>query len=504
MQNIYNDVRELDAKCREAYGLTEDIMMENAAGALEKVVRNQLNRKKDAAVYILTGSGNNGADGYALLRRLTGTCSVCAVAVSEPKSELCIEQKRRAVLCGAQIHDASFFQSVQNLNGIIVDCIFGCGFHGALSNELASYVLKANESNAYRIACDVPTGIAQDGTVNGAVFCADETVCMGALKLSLVSDAAKDFTGHISVQDLGVDRTLFENTGITPEAVLLEESDLNLPLRKKNNVHKGTFGHVACVAGSKPGAAVIASCAALRFGAGLVTVTGNVQNGQHITLDSDGFNPPQNVLVPYDIMCSETFAENTTAVALGMGLGHEQKTVETYFRYLDEHNSVTCVLDADICYEKQTADFLKRASESDRQVVLTPHPKEFAALLNVCGLGEYTTAQVVQNRLKLVREFCNAFNNVVLVLKGANVTIACKQKNADGKIFINPLGSPALSKGGSGDVLAGMTAALLAQGKDALSAAIQASLAHAIASRSCGANFSLTPFSLITSVASLM
>ena len=504
MQNIYNDVRVLDANCRQVYGLTEDIMMENAACALEQAVRKRLSQlsNKNVPIYILTGSGNNGADGYALLRRLTGTCTVYALALSEPKSSLCIEQKKRALLCGAQVLDDSHVNSLVSADGIIVDCVFGCGFHGALDEHIASSISKANESASYRIACDVPTGITQDGTIERGAFCADETICMGALKLSLISDVAKDYVGHISVQNLGLNRTLFESTE-KPLAYLLEESDLHLPLRTKNNVHKGSFGHAVCVAGSKPGAAVIASCAALRFGAGLVTLCGSVQNGQHLSLDADGITSSQNMSVPYDLMCSESFPQNTTALALGMGLGHDKELVQKNIQYLEEHPTVACVLDADICYEQNIVDFLKKASLSHRKVVLTPHPKEFAALLKVCGLGEYTVAQVVQNRIALVKEFCALFKNIVLVLKGANVVIAVHEENADCKIFINSFGTSALSKGGSGDVLAGMTLALLAQGQTALCAATNASLAHALASRSFSANFALTPFALINAVASL-
>ena len=161
-------------------------------------------------------------------------------------------------------------------------------------------------------------------------------------------------------------------------------------------------------------------------------------------------------------------------------------------------SAIPLVLDADIFYWPQIKDVLA----AKKNVVLTPHPKEFAALLKNLGLGDYTVAQVVERRLELAKEFCAAFPDATLLLKGANVLIASLLAGeSQPRVYINPLGTSALAKSGSGDVLAGMIGALLAQGYLPLEAAVTASIAHASASHAFdGKDYALTPFGLIGAI----
>ncbi|MDE6773078.1 MAG: NAD(P)H-hydrate epimerase, partial [Treponemataceae bacterium] len=199
MRPLFLDTRVLDKAARERYDLTEELMMENAASALERAVMRHIldvPPKADArTVAVLCGGGNNGADGYALARRLAGQTLAdsawfvpVVIAVAAPKSDLCRRQAARAKKCGVQCLD---FDSAANadtvLSGaeIIVDCLFGSGFHGDLDEKTAALCARANAARALRIACDVPTGLREDGTVAEGAFVADCTVTMGALKLSL-------------------------------------------------------------------------------------------------------------------------------------------------------------------------------------------------------------------------------------------------------------------------------------------------------------------------------
>ncbi len=489
MQNIFYDTRILDSECRTNYSLSEECMMENAAVGLEEAVL----QKDCHHVFIFCGGGNNGADGYALARRLSCLREVRTITVATPKSELCRLQCERAKKCKVPALSLKEFKESalpKNEECIFVDCIFGTGFHGSLDEECAALVRMLNKCRAYKIACDVPSGLALDGSINGETFRSDTTVCMGSLKTCLFSDAAKDFAGRLTVKDLGVSRTLFETCSQKPDALLLEEKDLSLPHRKMQNVNKGSFGHVACLAGEKPGAAVIAASAALQFGAGLVTIVSPSEQGN---INS----------VPYEIMQSGEFPQNTSTIALGMGLGHDEDRIKKIYAFLEARPELSCVLDADICYTKLTSRFLHSRISSAGGTVITPHPKEFSALLSVCGLGDYSVNEVAQQRFDLVRKFCSEFPNVVLVLKGANVLVACKKEKGDILIFVNDKGSPSLGKAGSGDVLTGLTAALLAQKQEALTAAKNASLAHALASRLVQPDYSLTPFKLIDAVSAL-
>ena len=294
---------------------------------------------------------------------------------------------------------------------------------------------------------------------------------------------------------------------------------------KKQNSHKGTYGHTAIFAGTKPGAAVIAGHAALKFGSGLaslVPVAGKI-NFENVA--------------DFELMVADTIPQNATVLVAGPGIGRpddfgltgncpqaneaaasidcsrsissgldknpsqDQKaaastdsSLATVFGAL-KSSTLPAVLDADIFYWPQIKDLLA----AKKNVVLTPHPKEFAALLKNLGLGDYTVAQVVERRLELAKEFCAAFPGATLLLKGANVLIASKlQGEEEPRVYINALGTSALAKGGSGDVLAGMIAALLAQGYLPLEAAVTASIAHANASRAFdGKDYALTPFGLM-------
>lgn len=493
MQKLYLETQKLDASCRVAYGITEEIMMENAAMALENAVRHPYplsgDRRQPQKILILCGGGNNGADGYTLSRKLRFDYDVSIVQFREPKSPLCKVQAERAEKCGVRFvkrEDLSFYDL--RFTDIIVDCVFGSGFHDDLDEKTQGTLGDMNACKCFRIACDVPTGLREDGTIADGAFIADLTVTMGALKTCLYSDAAKDFVGEIKCAELGVNRRLYENSNNSNlvKGMLLEESDLFLPHRPFCNVNKGSFGHVAIASGEKQGAAAIAGSAALRFGAGLVTLV-------HRHTSKKGLD-----IFP-ELMVSSEIPEKTTAIAFGMGLGHNDDAAQHYFDYILEHSNIKCVIDADACYASGLKAFLEK---KEKGVVLTPHPKEFQAILKNCDLGDFSIEECVVNRLDLLEKFCRKFPKKTVILKGANSVIA----HFDGfkyKMFINPFGMPCLAKGGSGDVLSGMVAALLAQHRKTVDSAITASLAHALASRKIKCDFAMTPYDLMLAVAEL-
>jgi hydroxyethylthiazole kinase-like uncharacterized protein yjeF len=388
---------------------------------------------------------------------------------------------------------------------VLADCIFGSGFHAPLKGpypkEIAALIERINSMDCVRIACDIPSGIDPQGVVHAAAIRADTTVCMGALRQSLFSDAAKDHTGRIITAGLGVSGVLFEGNGgaeqsmenpvtaaaAVPVMKLLEKSDIRLPLRTKQNVHKGSFGHAAVVCGEKQGAAVIAGTAAFAFGSGLVTL-----------VTSAGSVPPPILSVTPELLLSERFPANTTAAALGMGMGQIPGEV---FEFILGNPGLPCVLDADIFYQPELLRILKSregSAQARGSPVLTPHPKEFQALLKLCGFGDYTIQEIAEQRVSLARKFCTEFPGTVLLLKGANTLIGYGEE-----LYINTLGSNSLAKGGSGDVLSGLICGLLAQGYKPKDAAITASLAHAIAARNTASGYGMTPSILIQAVREL-
>lgn len=488
MQNLFVDTRKLDEAVRASYGLTEEIMMENAAVALSRAVRefdDWKQRKK--RVLILCGGGNNGADGYALARHIRIDFDVVIFQCVPPKSHLCITQCSRAEKCGSRIFDIEDFR-LEFLEdaGIVVDCIFGSGFHGNLDKNIQCLLNDVNDVDTYRIACDVPSGLRSDGTVADGCYKAHKTVTMGALKLSMFSDEAKDLVGEIFCANLGVERRLFENStnGNLKVGYLLDKTDMILPFRKRNCVNKGSFGHVAVAFGEKSGAALIAGSAALRFGAGLVTLV-------DLTDEKPDFSR-----VPPELICATSVPKNVTAFAFGMGLGRTDHQIEPYFKYLQENPEVACVIDADVCYSPLLPEFLQKRQ---KRVVLTPHPKEFAALLKNCGFGEFTTSECIEKKTELIEKFCRKYPKCVLLVKGANTMIGYYNNAGYGRydFYVNPFGGPALAKAGSGDVLSGLICALLAQDYSAIDAAVSASIAHALAGISTGNNYAMTPLDLI-------
>ena len=463
MQKIFDEVGSLDARCYETFHLSEDLLMEHAANGMADEIRKRF--PKTNKVIIVVGSGNNGADGIALARLLYGEYNVSLLFAKEPKSHMALLQAKRSASLGVPT-----INKLQECD-VVVDAIVGTGFKGEFNAELTQLLERLNAATAFKIACDVPSGLQKDGTVANAAFVADATLTMGALKKSLFLDEVKDLVGKIEVLDLGINREFYETK---TSWQLLEFRDLQLPYRNKQNSHKGSFGHLAVLSGEKVGASVLAAQAALRLGAGLVTL---------ITHE-----PP---LIPYEIMYSNALPQNTSAIAFGMGLGESFSDIELA-EFLN--NKLPLIVDADIFYMPLILELLKRSD-----IVLTPHPKEFVSLLKLTGLADISVNELQKKRFTFVELFCKHYPNAVLLLKGANVIIG--QGEA---FFINPHGSSKLAKGGSGDVLAGLIGSLLAQGYSPLNAAINASLAHTkLAQNYTLSDFSLTPNDLIEGIGKL-
>jgi hydroxyethylthiazole kinase-like uncharacterized protein yjeF len=459
MKNIFKEVSSLDQNCYEKYSLSEDLLMEHAAIGLKNAIPSHLK-----SVFIVSGPGNNGADGIALSRMLHNEKEVFLYLPFGVKSKMAQLQLQRAKSIGVNI--------VEDIveSDIVVDCLFGSGLSRELDANVVALIEKLNNLNSYKIACDIPSGIDIDGNIKNIAFTADITVTMGALKYALYADNAKDYVSKIRCVDLGVSSENYENES---SIKLLEISDMKLPHREQKNCHKGDFGHLSVIAGKKPGAAIIAAKAAYAFGVGLVTVVEN---------------EPYDI--PHELMSSTTLPHSNSAICIGMGLGNQYD--KAYLsKFLLQHN-LPLLIDADLFY----SDMVIEALNSDNPLVLTPHPKEFSSLLKISLNKEITTKEIQSNRLGLVLEFTSKFKNVVLVLKGSNTLIAQNEM-----VYIQSFGTNALSKGGSGDVLGGLIASLLAQGYDPLDAAITGSIAHALSAKKFDKNsYALTPQDLIEGV----
>ncbi len=465
MQKVFEEVNSLDKRCYEEFALSEDILMEHAANSIASYIKEKF--QKNSSILIVCGSGNNGADGIALARILFNDYDVNLYLHSEPKTEIGKLQLKRAKLIG--------LNPISEINlscDVVVDCIFGSGLNKPLKDDTKILIDTLNSIDAFKISCDIPSGINNIGQVHSSAFESDITFTMGALKNSLFTDVAKEYVGEIKVCDLGISRDIYEMDSNT---YLLEECDLILPFRNKKNTHKGTFGHLNVIVGTKEGAAKLTAEAGFVFGAGLVTL---VNHEAHIVKDF--------------LMQSHFVCDNCSAIAIGMGLGKfNDKEISEIL-----NKDIPKVIDADLFYSNLILDVLNK---SNNQVVLTPHPKEFVSLLELCDIDKIDVNELQNNRFKYVKEFCKKYPNVVLLLKGANVLIA-----QNDKIYINNFGTSVLAKGGSGDVLSGFIASLLAQGYSSLDASISGSLAHSLVARNYSKNsYSFTPYDLIQGVKEL-
>ncbi len=463
MLSVYEKVDALDKRAIEELFLSEDILMENAAMALERAVLQ--NASLGAKVIILCGSGDNGGDGYALARRLVGRFKVLVFEMKLAKSPMCQLQKERAKKAGVTIKTYEENALNQNLEcDVLVDCVVGSNFKGKLEPFLNFESL--SQKARFKIACDIPSGIDSKGRVDKGAFKADTTISMGAIKSCLLSDRAKDYIGELKVGHLGVFNQTYE---IPTDTFLLEKSDLKLPLRDKKNAHKGDYGHAHVLLGKHSGAGLLSALSALSFGSGVVSI-------QALECEITSNNKP------LELVFCENFPNLLSAFALGMGLENIPKDFNKWLEL------APCVLDAGVFYHKEVLQAL------EKEVILTPHPKEFLSLLKLVGIN-ISMLELLDNKLEIARDFSQKYPKVVLLLKGANTLIAHQ-----GQVFINILGSVALAKAGSGDVLAGLILSLLSQNYTPLDAAINASLAHALAGLEFKNNYALTPLDLVEKI----
>lgn len=521
MQKIFScrQAAELEKLAKENFAIPPFLMMENAARAMadfveEKSVAGQNEVCK--SVLIVCGKGNNGGDGYALARLLQDKFDVTVAALEPPTAD---EAKAQYEMCrrlGVKIEeiskganttesaDVSHLEKICKVlasGDFVIDCIYGTGFHGELSPNIKKIIDIMNVSRAIKIACDIPSALE---------FAADYTITMGCQKLALYSDKAKAVCGEIIVADLGISRHKFENPNHSkPEdsshcqsesqdsrhceaegrsnLYLINPDDRVLPLRKDRAAHKGKYGHTAVMCGDKAGAAILSASSAMKFGSGLTSIVR--------TRDS---NLGQFKISP-SLMIADSLPRKTTCIALGSGFSYfpEQATDEL-LKWFKSAESPAAVLDAAILTAPETPAFLAELNSIENaRIVITPHLSELSRLLEVCKAdGDFSVPALAENpeaRITAGKFLTARFPQTTMIMKSANTYIA-----SGDEIFIIADGAQSLAKGGSGDILAGLTAALLAQGYTARSAAITAAEHHALLSQDLGPEaFNLTPEKLL-------
>jgi ADP-dependent NAD(P)H-hydrate dehydratase / NAD(P)H-hydrate epimerase len=347
---------------------------------------------------------------------------------------------------------------------LIIDAMLGTGLQRPVSGFYADVIASVNELHKPTVAVDIPSVLSADhGRVLGPHICATHTVTFALPKRGLLTYPAAAAVGALHVVDIGIPQAAVEAEGI--DVAMLQETDIRQVLPQRHpNAHKGSHGHVLVVAGSigKSGAAVLASQAALRAGAGLVTLAVpaglnqamEAQLTEVMTLpvaeSSDGG------MAAAAIDTIEAFLPNASAMVIGPGLGIHPETTQLVQRLL-QRATAPIVLDADGL--NGVADHPQILQACQMPLVLTPHPGELGRLLKI------SPADIQANRLDVALDFVRD-TRVHLILKGAHTVIY----TPDGHRWINCTGNAAMATAGTGDVLAGLVGALLAQGLSPLQA----------------------------------
>ena len=468
-----DEMRRVDRRAISELGIPGPTLMENAGRGAAEEILNMLPRR-GARVVIVCGKGGNGGDGFVAARHLKRAghrVQVFLVAAPEElRGDAAIkyrEMERRAIRARLVRDDAALPRALAGA-GLVVDALLGTGARGAPAAPVARAIEQINAAGRPVVALDIPSGLSADGeTAEGPVIRAALTTTFAGYKRGLLTGRGPECAGRVEVVDIGVPAA---EVGRGIETFVLEAADVarHFPARPRES-HKGSYGHLLLAAGSvgKTGAAALAARAAMRAGAGLVTVaTAASAQPAVAALLLEAMSEPLAETQAGSLALKarerlDELLESRDALALGPGLGLHEDT-QALARALVLEASRPCVVDADAL--TALAGHLDRLRGAPAPRCLTPHPGEMARMLGA------SIADVQRDRVKTVRQFATVHGLHVL-LKGATSVIGLP----DGRVLLNPTGNPGMASGGTGDVLTGMVGAFLARGLaagDALAAAV--------------------------------
>ena len=477
-------IPEIDFFAENTLGIQTLELMRRAGAAVARAVRELTSC--GGKVLILAGGGNNGGDGYAAACELLADYSVTVLDVfgAGQKSEAGRHFLAEYIRLGGVIALDGTDRLIKEADSL-VDAIFGTGFRGEIPEALIPIINAVNQSRAAKVAVDIPIGVDADtGELRGHYISVDRTVALSYIKPGLVSFPAVEAVGKLSLDTLGIDGDRvgeafsFKNR-LTDEKWAAKA----LPKRDKNG-NKGSFGRALLAVGSDRyrGAAHLAAEACLRAGIGYATFAGDASLAAELRL-----RLPELLFAEVDNYSERELTELSkkhTVTLIGCGSGCTAEVARAAAALLSEEGG-TLILDADALNALAAYGGTERIKASARKVILTPHPLELSRL---SGLD---VSYIQAHRLPVARAFAKE-NNCTLLLKGAATVIT------DGdEVFINSTGSTALSKAGSGDVLAGLIAALAANIPSPTVAAALAAYLHGAAGDTLAE--ALSPFGVIPS-----
>lgn len=458
----------------EKKGISRAQLMHNAAKGCFDFIKDRFENYKSLSFAIICGSGNNGGDGIELAFLLTEAGIRANVILTDklPDTETaraCIKAHKTALKGAVLKKNPQAARAVLFKADIIIDCVFGTGFHGELPKEIGELFDFAERCSGTKISVDIPSGVnGNSGKISPHSFKPDITLTLAAVKMGILNYPCRDFCGEVRTIHIGITSDCYKEY----EGIITPKDITRMLPKRPENANKGTFGRLLNVAGSRRyrGAALLSSKAALRMGTGLVTLA-SVEEAVSATAaalpecvflnmpsDKDGFISSE------DLTKLGEEAERASAITIGCGMGNSEGTREIV-SFLLKKGNCPVILDADGI--NCLADNINILKDNNRPIIMTPHPGEFARLMK-------TTVPILQlNRLNLARIFAVECH-VILLLKGRNTIIA----SPNGKAYINASGNNALAKAGCGDVLTGIIGALAAQGVEPFPAAVLGAYLH--------------------------
>jgi NAD(P)H-hydrate epimerase len=478
-------MREADRRTIEDVGIPAIVLMENAGREAAAAIETAFDDIATFRIAILCGPGNNGGDGFVVARALAArgadvdvyVIGGAAASTGDARANLRVLQRMDVVEI-IEIANAAAWkvEGPDALSAdVIVDAMFGTGVRVPLTGLYETIVADVNMVGNPVVSIDLPSGLSADTPeVPGPAIHASMTVTLGAPKLPLVLPPAATSAGEMIVADIGIPAAIVDALD-GPRVEVITRHDVRLlVVPRAADSHKGDYGRILIVAGSRglTGSASLCARAALRSGAGLVTVATPASSAPVVaSLGAEYMTLPLDEAPDGTVAASaldRLLAFKADVIAVGPGLGRTASAAAVVHG-LVARSSVPLVLDADALIAfAGNADRLVGRDGVD--IVVTPHPGEMAALTG------QSIDDVQADRLEVARSFASA-HRVHVILKGHRTLVA----SPDGAVAINTTGNPGMATAGAGDVLTGMVAAWLAQRRDARDAARLAVYLHGLA-----------------------
>ncbi|MDO5155850.1 MAG: NAD(P)H-hydrate dehydratase [Eubacteriales bacterium] len=456
------EMKTIDTYTTDKIGLPAEVLMERAALAVVSQIE-KVNAQKGRVLIAVEG-GNNGGDGLAVARILlerSFPVDVYYVNGVKRVSKQFNVQRNIFHQLGGRLR-----KTIPNKDyAVVVDGIFGVGLSRKLADVQKKAVEQLNQIDAIKIAIDIPTGIdATTGDIWGVAFRADYTITFGLQKLGMFFSDGIDYCGKVICCDVGFPKQSFEH--VRPGIYAYEISDMDKLPRRYDNSHKGTYGRVAVIAGSKnmSGAAFLCGKAAYSTGAGLVKIYTHESNRMIIQSQL-----PEAIMMTYEdykgaLSCIEDAMHWASVIVVGPGLGVDTTSERMLYELL-MNSEVPLVVDADAL--NILSENMELAETSSVPMVMTPHMKEMSRLV------KKSISDIVEKRFETASEFAKKLG-VTLVLKDAKSVVT----DGNGPIYINLTGNNGMSTGGSGDVLSGIIAGMIAGGLPLPEAARMGTFVH--------------------------